>query len=75
MGVPVVMIVLPLFAVVAGLNILNNVSANRATLIFLYIGINVPYTTIFLTTFLPICPGRLRKQLPLTAAPLLRPSG
>ena len=37
MGVPVVMIVLPLFAVVAGLNILNNVSANRATLIFLYI--------------------------------------
>ena len=51
MGVPVVMIVLPLFAVVAGLNILNNVSANRATLIFLYIGINVPYTTIFLTTF------------------------
>ena len=70
MGVPVVMIVLPLFAVVAGLNILNNVSANRATLIFLYIGINVPYTTIFLTTFLPICPGRLRKRLPLTAAPV-----
>ena len=39
MGVPVVMIVLPLFAAVAGLNILNNVSANRATLIFLYIKI------------------------------------
>ena len=39
MIVPVVMIVLPLFAVVAGLNILNNVSANRATLIFLYIKI------------------------------------
>ena len=51
MGVPVVMIVLPLFALVAGLNILNNVTANMATLIFLYIGINVPYTTIFLTTF------------------------
>ena len=51
MGVPVVMIVLPLFAMVAGLNILNNVAANRGTLIFLYIGINVPYTTIFLTTF------------------------
>ena len=30
MGVPVVMIVLPLFALVAGLNILNNVTANRA---------------------------------------------
>lgn len=51
MGVPVVMIVLPLFAVVAGLSILNHVAANRVTLIFLYIGINVPYTTIFLTTF------------------------
>ena len=50
MGVPVVMINLALFAMVAGLNILN-VDANRGTLIFLYIGINVPYTTIFLTTF------------------------
>lgn len=64
MGVPVVMIVLPLFAMVAGLNILNNVAANRGTLIFLYIGINVPYTTIFLTTFLPTFPGRLRRLLP-----------
>ncbi|TYT79915.1 carbohydrate ABC transporter permease [Treponema phagedenis] len=51
MGVPIVMIVLPLFAMVAGLNILNNVALNKATLIFLYVGINVPYTTIFLTTF------------------------
>lgn len=51
MGVPVIMIVLPLFAVVAGLNILNNVSANRATLILPYIGINVPYTTILPTIF------------------------
>ena len=38
MGVPVVMIVLPLFGLVA-------------VLIFLYVGINVPYTTIFLLTF------------------------
>ena len=51
MGVPVVMIVLPLFGIVANLGILNHVLSNAVLLIFLYIGINVPYTTIFLMTF------------------------
>lgn len=51
MGVPVVMIILPLFGLVARMDILNHIMANRVTLIFLYIGINVPYTTIFLLTF------------------------
>lgn len=51
MGVPVVMIVLPLFSIVAGMNVLNHPLANRAVLVFLYIGINIPYTTIFLLTF------------------------
>lgn len=51
MGVPVVMVVLPLFSLVASMNILNNTFFNRITLIILYIGINVPYTTIFLLTF------------------------
>ncbi len=51
MGVPVVMVVLPLFSLIAGMNILNNTFFNRITLIILYIGINVPYTTIFLLTF------------------------
>lgn len=51
MGVPVVMIVLPLFGIVANLGILNHVLSNAMLLIFLYIGINVPYTTIFLMTF------------------------
>jgi len=51
MGVPVVMIILPLFGIIASMDILNNIMANRVTLIFLYIGINVPYTTIFLLTF------------------------
>ena len=50
MGVPVVMIVLPLFGIVANLGILNHVLSNAMLLIFLYIGINVPYTTIFLMT-------------------------
>lgn len=51
MGVPVVMIVLPLFGIVANMGILNHVLSNAILLIFLYIGINVPYTTIFLMTF------------------------
>ena len=51
MGVPLVMIVLPLFGIVANMGILNHVLSNAVLLIFLYIGINVPYTTIFLMTF------------------------
>lgn len=51
MGVPVIMVVLPLFSIIASLNILNNILANRLLLIILYVGINVPYTTIFLITF------------------------
>ncbi len=51
MGVPITMIVLPLFGVVANMGILNNISASKVTLIFLYVGINIPYTIIFLLTF------------------------
>lgn len=45
------MIVLPLFGLVANLGILNNMMSNWFLMIFLYVGINVPYTTIFLMTF------------------------
>lgn len=51
MGVPITMIVLPLFCVVANMGILNDIVASKITLIFLYVGINIPYTTIFLLTF------------------------
>lgn len=51
MGVPITMIILPLFAIVAKLGILNSLFASKATLILLYTGINIPYTTIFLLTF------------------------
>ncbi|MEG0740992.1 MAG: carbohydrate ABC transporter permease [Clostridia bacterium] len=51
MGVPVVMIILPLFGVVTQLQLLKQDITIRALLIFLYVGINVPYTTIFLLTF------------------------
>ncbi len=51
MGVPVAMIVLPLFCIIAQLHLVDNGIKNRLVLIFLYIGINVPYTTIFLLNF------------------------
>lgn len=51
MGVPAIMVVLPLFSLISGMGILNNNIAARAVLIILYVGINVPYTTIFLLTF------------------------
>lgn len=51
MGTPVIMVVLPLFGLVAASGLLNNVIANKTILVLLYIGINVPYTTIFLLTF------------------------
>ena len=51
MGVPVAMIVLPLFCSAAQLNLVDNGLKNRLILLFLYIGINVPYTTIFLLSF------------------------
>lgn len=51
MGTPIIMVILPLFGIVASTGILNNLVLNKVVLILLYIGINVPYTTIFLLTF------------------------
>lgn len=51
MGVPVAMIVLPLFCLIARLHLVDDGLKNYLVLIFLYIGINVPYTTIFLLNF------------------------
>lgn len=51
MGVPVTMIILPLFGIVSQLQLLRQDITIRLLLVFLYVGINVPYTTIFLLTF------------------------
>ena len=48
MGVPVVMIILPLFTMVAGMNILSNALSIRILMVFLYTGINIPFAIIFL---------------------------
>lgn len=51
MGVPTIMVILPLFSIISGMGVLNNAAAGRTVLIILYVGTNVPYTTIFLLTF------------------------
>lgn len=51
MGMPIIMVILPLFSIVAASGILNNLFSSKLLMIFLYIGINVPYTTVFLLTF------------------------
>lgn len=51
MGVPIVMIILPLFGIVSNLGLLNSNFSTRLLLIFLNTGINIPYTIIFLLSF------------------------
>ena len=75
MGIPITMIVLPLFSIVANLGILNSVFASKVTLIFLYIGINIPYTTIFLLTFSRTCLEHMKRLLQLMAVLQRRHSG
>ena len=53
LGIPQIMIILPLFALVTKLGIANS----RTLLIILYIGINVPFTLFFLITFFKTIPG------------------
>lgn len=51
MGIPVVMIILPLFGLVTQLNLLKQDLTIRILIVFLYVGINIPYTAIFLLSF------------------------
>ena len=51
MGLPVIMIILPLFGLISASGMLNDIISNKIILVLLYIGINIPYTTIFLLTF------------------------
>ncbi len=47
LGIPQIMIIMPLFALVSAMQITNS----RILLIFLYVSINVPFTIFFLGTF------------------------
>ncbi len=47
LGIPIVMLVMPLFGLIANANLTNN----RAVLIVLFLGIILPFTTYYLLTF------------------------
>jgi len=47
LGVPVIMIVMPLFSIITRLNLTNT----RGLIVFLYIAMNVPFTIFFLLAF------------------------
>lgn len=47
LGIPVIMIIMPLFGIISSLKLTNT----RPTIIFLYIAMNVPFTTFFLLSF------------------------
>ncbi|MEG1073492.1 MAG: carbohydrate ABC transporter permease [Ruthenibacterium sp.] len=47
LGVPVIMIVMPLFSIITALKLANT----RSLIIFLYIAMNVPFTIFFLLSF------------------------
>lgn len=51
MGIPIVMLILPLFSLVSRLHLMQQSLTTRLLMIFLYIGINIPYTAIFLLSF------------------------
>lgn len=50
-GVPVIMIVIPLYMMVARAGLLQNESTNRFVLIALFVATKIPYTTIFLMSY------------------------
>jgi len=50
-GVPLCMIVLPLYGIVATLGLLKGPATLKPTMIFLYTGVSIPYTVIFLLSF------------------------
>ena len=57
MSVPGVMIIIPIYAIAARLNLIGNM----VTLIALYTVVNVPYTVYFLTSFFSTIPNSLEE--------------
>jgi len=57
MGVPAVMIIMPLFSLATVMSL----TGSRYTLIFLYIGVNIPFTIFFLLPFFKNLPSGLEE--------------
>ena len=51
MGVPIVMVIIPIYTVVARAGLLKHPSSNRIILILLFVAAKIPYTTTFLGTY------------------------
>lgn len=50
-GVPVMMVIIPLYMVIARAELLNNAFSNRIVLIVMFVVTKIPYTTIFLMAY------------------------
>lgn len=50
-GVPVIMVIIPLYMFVARSGMLKNELSNRLVLIFLFVATKIPYVTIFLSAY------------------------
>jgi len=57
MGVPAVMIIMPIFSIATALQ----ATGTRSTLIFLYIGMNIPFTIFYLLPFFKNLPAGLEE--------------
>lgn len=51
MGVPLIMVIIPLYTMVARAGVLGTAFSNRIVLIILFVAIKIPYTTTFLTAY------------------------
>lgn len=51
MGVPIVMVIIPLYVIIAGSGVLKNTMSNRVILIVLFVATKIPYTTTFLQAY------------------------
>lgn len=50
-GVPIIMVIIPLYMIIARAGLLKDEMTNRIVLITLFVGTKVPYTTIFLQPY------------------------
>lgn len=50
-GVPIIMVIIPLYMIIARAGLLKDEMSNRIVLITLFVGTKIPYTTIFLQPY------------------------
>ncbi len=68
LGIPQIMIILPLFALITRMG----VGSSRGLLIFLYIGIHMPFTVFFLTSFFKTVSPTFEEAAAIDGCPPMR---